>query len=167
MISIMLIIVMELAVLSACTSVYLRHPEMGKKVKCGPYFRDPSIRSFGPFTQERMHAGTMNDKDTNEWSDSKERRTPLRCLLAARIPSCRGHSRYQPPRPPAGGRVCTARRDTKKQEAHHRETASHIPSSGKRMRLSDGEKTGAPGSRASLNPSSKVICLLRRHMILR
>ena len=42
----------------------------------------------------------MNDKDTNEWSDSKK-----------------------------GGHV----------------NASHRPSSGKRMRLSDGEKTGAPG----------------------
>ena len=42
MIGIMLIIVMELAVLSACTSDYLRHSETGKKVNCGPYFGDPA-----------------------------------------------------------------------------------------------------------------------------
>ena len=37
-----LIILMGLALLGGCTSVYLRHPETGKIVKCGPYFGDPT-----------------------------------------------------------------------------------------------------------------------------
>jgi hypothetical protein len=37
-----LIIVLGLALLGGCTAVYLRHPETGKTVKCGPYFGDPA-----------------------------------------------------------------------------------------------------------------------------
>jgi hypothetical protein len=40
--SLPLIILMGLSLLSGCTSVYFRHPQTGKIVKCGPYFGDPS-----------------------------------------------------------------------------------------------------------------------------
>jgi hypothetical protein len=34
-------IVMGLALLGGCAPVYLRHPETGEIVKCGPYSEDP------------------------------------------------------------------------------------------------------------------------------
>ena len=36
------VMLMGLALLGGCTSVYLRHPETGKVVKCGPYLGDPA-----------------------------------------------------------------------------------------------------------------------------
>jgi hypothetical protein len=39
-ISVRFIVVIGL-ILGGCTSVYLRHPETGETVKCGPYFGEP------------------------------------------------------------------------------------------------------------------------------
>jgi hypothetical protein len=41
-ISVCLVIVMGFALLGGCAPVYLRHPETGKTVKCGPYVEDPA-----------------------------------------------------------------------------------------------------------------------------